>query len=398
MPIEGDRRARRRIALLSKAFLPNVGGIETSTAMIATVWNRAGHDVEVVTAVPDDAPWSGPYRVTRAWNLRALGAAVEAADLVVTNGYSRLAIAVAGLRRRRIVVFHQGYQLICSDGLGFRNRKFHGFKRAADLKLAFAQSPNAGLRALAQLPFDTVIKAWPFGIDHVVPSHHVGRRLGLPGARVVYQPPNPVVIDALPTLEPLTPERRRHAYLTGDIVFFGRLVFEKGCDDLVRAYRLWLNRAGGDLGGRAAAPRLIIYGQGPEKALLERLVGELGLEGRVEMRAFLGGRDLAAAARAASVVVVPSRWEEPGATVAVELFACGGAVIASETGAQGEIFAEHGRVFRNDDAERLADALGQHFASGPVYPRPTGREEWELPMIERALLEIADRRDGVSAA
>jgi glycosyltransferase involved in cell wall biosynthesis len=75
----------------------------------------------------------------------------------------------------------------------------------------------------------------------------------------------------------------------------------------------------------------------------------------------------------------------------VELFACGAAVIASATGAQGEIFADHGRVFPNGDVERLADALGQHFASGPVYPRPTGNEQWELPAIERALLELAER-------
>ena len=227
MPIEGDH-PRRRIALFSKAFLPNVGGIETSTAMIATVWQRAGHDVEVVTGVPDVAPWTGPYRVTRNWNLRALRGAAAGADLIVTNGYSRVAVAVAALRRQRLVVFHQGYQMICSDGLGFRNRRFHGFKRAADLKLAFAESPKAGLRALSIVPFDAVIKAWPFGIHHVVPSRHVARRLGLPEATVVYQPPNPVVIDALSAIEPLTPESRRHAYQGGDIVFFGRLVFEKG--------------------------------------------------------------------------------------------------------------------------------------------------------------------------
>jgi glycosyltransferase involved in cell wall biosynthesis len=390
MPTEGDH-PRRRIALFSKAFLPNVGGIETSTAMIATVWHRAGHDVEVVTAVPDAAPWPGPYRVTRSWNLRALGAAAAGADLIVTNGYSRIAIAVAALRRQRLVVFHQGYQMICSDGLGFRNRQFHGFKRVDDLKLAFAESPKAGLRALSLVPFDTVVKALPFGIHHVVPSRHVAARLGLPDATIVYQPPNPVVINALSTVEPLTPETRQRAYRGGDIVFFGRLVFEKGCDDLVRAYRLWLNRTGGGASGRSptSPPRLIIYGQGPEKPMLEGLIGELGLSRQVEIRPFVGGRDLALTARAASVVVVPSRWEEPGATIAVELFACGGAVIASATGAQGEIFAEHGRVFRNGDVEALADALGQHFASGPIYPRPTGHEQWELPSIERTLLDVA---------
>ena len=132
--------------------------------------------------------------------------------------------------------------------------------------------------------------------------------------------------------------------------------------------------------------------------MLEGLIGELDLTGQVEIRPFVGGRELALTARAASVVVVPSRWEEPGATIAVELFACGGAVIASATGAQGEIFAEHGRVFPNGDVERLADTLGRHFASGPIYPRPTGEEPWQLSAIERTLLELADRGPDVTAS
>jgi glycosyltransferase involved in cell wall biosynthesis len=94
------------------------------------------------------------------------------------------------------------------------------------------------------------------------------------------------------------------------------------------------------------------------------------------------------AARAASVVVVPSIWEEPGATIAVELFACGVPVIASATGAQGEIFADHGRLAANGDVPALAEALARHFGDGPVYPRPTGNEPWSLPVITRTLLAL----------
>jgi glycosyltransferase involved in cell wall biosynthesis len=372
------------IALLSKAFLPNVGGIETSTAMIAQIWQAAGHQVEVVTAVPDDAPWTGPYRVTRTWSPPAIAAAVRRADLVATNGYSRFAVAAAGLHRRPLVVFHQGYQIICSDGLGFRDRQFHGFDTRKDLRLAFAAGPQQGARAVARLPFDAVIRVWPFGITHVVPSRHVGQRLGLRHFEVIYQPPNPRVMETVASMEAPSPEARATAYTQGDIVFFGRLVFEKGCDDLVRAYALWRQRA-----GSGAPPRkLVIYGQGPERPLLEQLVAELGLATEVQIRSFLGGGDLARAARAASVVVIPSRWEEPGATIAVELYACDAAVIASATGAQGEIFAERGRLFPNGDVEALAGALGQHFTQGARYSRPTGDEPWTLPVIERALLAL----------
>jgi hypothetical protein len=50
----------------------------------------------------------------------------------------------------------------------------------------------------------------------------------------------------------LTVELREHAYQTDDIVFFGRLVFEKGCDDLIRAYGLWIRGSAGDEGARGA--------------------------------------------------------------------------------------------------------------------------------------------------
>jgi glycogen synthase len=379
-----------KIALLSKAFLPSVGGIETSTAMMAEVWHQAGHQVEVVTATPDEQPWRGPYRVSRSWSLPALARKIADVDFVATNGYSRVAVAAAMLHRRAIVIFHQGYQLICSDGLGFRDRQFHGFRVRDDLRLAFAAGTKQGLRALARVPLDAGIRAWRPGITHVVPSHHVAMRLGLPQSTVLYQPPNPVVIAAIEELGPQTSEARADAHARGDIVFFGRLVFEKGCDVLIRAYDLWLRRGRPGLPSDRAPPRLVIHGRGPELADLEQLVRQLGLAAAVEIRPFLGGKELVSAARHASVVVIPSVWEEPGATVAVELFACGVPVIATATGAQGEIFAAHGLLVPNGDVSSLADAFARHFSAGPFFPHPTGQEPWALPSIKRSLLALIE--------
>lgn len=379
-----------KIALLSKTFLPNVGGIETSTAMIALVWQAAGHEVEVITAVPDpEHRWSGPHPVCRTWNLPTLLRKIGDADLVATNGYSRLAVAAASLRHRPITIFHQGYQLICSDGLGFRDRTFHQFRPTRDLQLAFASGPVTGLRAAARIPVDATIRRVARA-RHVVPSHHVASRLGLPESRVIYQPPNPVVIAAIEELGPPSAEARRRAHATGDIVFFGRLVFEKGCDVLLKAYALWRSRGCPGLPVDRSPPRLVLHGKGPEEASIERLIGELDLRDKVELRPFLGGRDLVRAARAATVVVIPSVWEEPGATVAVELFACGVPVIASATGAQGEIFAEHGLLAANGDVEAWAVAFATHFSHGPSYPSPTGSEAWLPTVIRRSLLALLE--------
>ncbi len=104
-----------KIALLSKAFLPSVGGIETSTAMMAEIWHEAGHQVEVIMATPDEQLWPGLYRVSRSWSLPTLARKIVDADFVATNGFLCVAVAAAMVRRRPIVIFHQGYQLICSE-------------------------------------------------------------------------------------------------------------------------------------------------------------------------------------------------------------------------------------------------------------------------------------------
>jgi glycosyltransferase involved in cell wall biosynthesis len=381
-----------RVALLSKSFLPNVGGVETSTAMLARIWQRAGHDVEVVTAVPDPQSSVEAYQVTRDWSWRALCNAIRRSEVAVSNGYSRVAVLAATTLRKRIIVFHQGYQMICTDGLGFRGRQFHHFDPLEDLRLAFGESLGEGVRGLGRKGFDAVVRRWPLEIDHVVPSFHVAKRLGLKRYRVIYQPPNPTVVDALGRMDEHSDLAKTESYRSGDIVFFGRLVFEKGADDLLRAYAEFQRRASTGFPGRAAFPRLIYYGQGPETTLLEQLVKELALTGRVDIRPFVGGEALAAAARKASVVVIPSRWEEPGATIAVELFACGAAVIASKVGAQGEIFAEHGRVYQNGDVSGLAKQLEEHFSGGARYPRPDGDEPWSIEAITRAALALLGPR------
>jgi glycosyltransferase involved in cell wall biosynthesis len=142
----------------------------------------------------------------------------------------------------------------------------------------------------------------------------------------------------------------------------------------------------GDL--RRQLPRLVLYGRGPELGALEALSASLGLGADVELRPFLGGQALAEAARNASVVVIPSRWEEPGGTIGVELFACGAAVIATRSGAFGEIFDGHGRLFDNGDIEGLAAALRAHFSEAAIYPRPTGGEPWLASAIKRELLAL----------
>ena len=122
------------------------------------------------------------------------------------------------------------------------------------------------------------------------------------------------------------------------------------------------------------------------------LTRKLGLVNRVKFHGFVSGETLVQKARNASLVVVPSRWEEPGATIAVELYLAGASVLASKNGAAGEIFANHGRLFINRDVQSLAGALRAHLNEGPRYANPQIAEPWTLAKIEQTALEIVRRR------
>jgi glycosyltransferase involved in cell wall biosynthesis len=108
------------------------------------------------------------------------------------------------------------------------------------------------------------------------------------------------------------------------VLFVGRLVKRKGADILIRAM------AGLD----GPAPRLTIVGDGPERAPLAALAGQLGVE--LDLRGELGRDEVAVAMHAAAVVVVPSVYREPLGLVAIEAMAAGAIVVASASGGLAE--------------------------------------------------------------
>jgi glycosyltransferase involved in cell wall biosynthesis len=124
-----------------------------------------------------------------------------------------------------------------------------------------------------------------------------------------------------------------------------RLVRQKGIDVAIRALPLL---PGEDV--------LVVLGEGPERAALERLAAELGVAERV----FLPGRvpDVAAWLRRASVYVHPARWEGFGLGV-LEAMLAGLPVVAARVSSLPELVAdgETGLLVPPDDPQALADAV-----------------------------------------
>jgi glycosyltransferase involved in cell wall biosynthesis len=148
-------------------------------------------------------------------------------------------------------------------------------------------------------------------------------------------------------------------------VFIGRLSTEKGGTWLIDAWKQSLGRHGA---------RLLIVGDGPDGPALRRLAAEGGSDTRIEFAGFCEPATVLEHLRHARFCIVPSIFYEPFSRVALEAFACGRPVIASDVGGLAEL-VEHertglkiplsdtnafrGGIERMATDDRLVDAMGQ---------------------------------------
>lgn len=111
------------------------------------------------------------------------------------------------------------------------------------------------------------------------------------------------------------------------IAYAGRLVPEKGVEDLLRAVAACANPAW----------TVEVFGDGPSRPGLERLASQAGIAGQVRFRGNVSDSCLAAELRRTHVLVAPSKqsatWAEQFGRVLIEGAASGCAVIAYASGA-----------------------------------------------------------------
>jgi glycosyltransferase involved in cell wall biosynthesis len=181
--------------------------------------------------------------------------------------------------------------------------------------------------------------------SNIAITHHSLNRHRLPNAQVIYYG-----IESVQQNE--TPEASRPAAAQDaetnppNFAFVGRLVPEKGLDVLLQAAKLLKND-----GHRF---RVLLIGDGPERANLESLITSNHLQDVARITGFLRGGDLAAQMSLVDAVVMPSTWEETAGLAAIEQMMRGRIVIASDIGGLGEIVADAGLKFPAGDAATLA--------------------------------------------
>ena len=324
-----------KILLFSYTFAPNVGGIESVSAILAEKFAEAGHEVSLITETEENAQRPTPnaqrriYRVTRRPSLWQLGKLLHWCDVVFQNNISLRSLIPALLMQKRVIVVHQTWLRNVDDGIGWNNR----VKRAL-------------LRFVTNVAISEAIR------DHIkVP------------ARIINNPYDDGVFR-------LHPEIARDK----ELVFVGRLVSDKGVDVLLRALnvlrsfeenvqRPTLNAQRptteeGPIKHRDdLQPELTIIGLGPEEGKLRELTHELGLDRQVTFAGEKSGDELAAVLNRHQIMVVPSSWAEPFGIVALEGIACGCVVVGSRDGGLPEAIGPCGLTFENGNAHALAACL-----------------------------------------
>lgn len=180
----------------------------------------------------------------------------------------------------------------------------------------------------------------------IAPSRFVEALLveyGIPEAKIVHVPH---FVDAAAW----TP-----SYDGSYALYVGRLSEEKGVDVLIRA-----------AAGKKKIPVRIV-GTGPDERRLKALAKELGAK-NVEFAGFRGGDDLKREYAGARFVVIPSVWYEVFGLIALEAYAAGKPVVATQIGGLAELVrdGETGLTASAGDAGDLAEKMAALWDTPPL--------------------------------
>jgi glycosyltransferase involved in cell wall biosynthesis len=333
-----------KVVIVSGIWPPDVGGPASHAPALAAALVEAGHAVEVVTtahAAPDARPYpvrwvsrARPAPLRHLAVVRAVAGAARRADRVYATSMVRRASLGAALTRRPLVV-----KLVSDEAFerAVRSGRFAGtleeFQRVrGGLRVRLLRATrNAALRRARRV---------------VVPSAYlrdlaVGWGLARERLEVV---PNPA--PPLPTL-PDREEARARLGLNGfTLAAAGRLTRQKALLDALDAI------------SRTEEVSLVVAGDGPERAALERRASKPDLVDRVRFAGALSRDEVLTLFRAADAALLTSTWENLPHSV-VEALAVGTPVVATAVGGVPEVVhdGDNGLLAPAGDVDAIAGAI-----------------------------------------
>jgi glycogen synthase len=343
-----------KLLIYSHFFAPSVGGVETLVLSLArglaglrTSSGEPEFEITLATQTPADKfeDESLPFRVVRQPNFIHVWDLIRASDAVHVAGPALAPVILGMLARRPVVVEHHGFQTICPNGqllIEPAGTPCPGHFMAGRYGECLRCNAGQGWLASRKLWLLTFVRRFLCRrvSSNITPTAWLGGLVELP--RVVVIPHGLEFVSAAVSY----PDSSSRLPV---IAFQGRLVTTKGVGVLLEAGRILL--------AQNRTFELLVIGDGPERAALERITQDAPFAGHVRFAGRLSGGELDAALAQATVVVVPSLGGEVFGLVVAENMLRGLPVITSDLGAFIEVLGEGGLTFPTGDAAALAQAL-----------------------------------------
>jgi glycogen(starch) synthase len=303
---DGAKR-KVKILMVSYAFAPQVGGVESVGQLFAQRWAEAGHEVVVVTATKGSgADPNHPYIVIREPSFWKLWHLLGWADVFFQNNLTLRFFWPWVLRPRPFYLTHHIW-------IGSVHGAIPGVVAVKQTVAMLATN----------IAISSAIAKGLWAQSMVIGSPYDENRFWQVASCDVVRPK--------------------------DFLFVGRLVSGKAVDVFLRAL------------GRMRQEGLLftatVAGDGPAREGAEAMTKELQLGDRLEFKGVVRDQALVETYRSHRVLVVPSRWEEPFGVVALEGLASGCQLVVANVGGLPEAAGPTARIFPKDDWMALSEIL-----------------------------------------
>lgn len=320
------------ILLSSYFFHPSVGGIESVGFVLAGEFVKAGHEVQVVTQTRVNDGKTFEFKIHRCPKPLQLIKLVRWCDVFFHNNISLKSAWPLLFVKRPWVIAHHTWIARVNGRQGIRD--------------CFKQY--------------LLRNATNIAISSAVESH-----LKSPSVRIGNPYNN--------SLFKLDPAVTRDL----ELVFLGRLVWDKGVDLLLDALCLLKREKG-------LTPHLTIIGDGKERQKLEQQANQLGLSSRIRFAGTLTGNNLVTLLNRHKIMVIPSRWQEPFGLIALEGIACGCIIIGANCGGLSDAIGPCGITFPCNNVAALSNCIGQ------LLVNETNHEQYRIAAPEHLFNHTAD--------
>ena len=331
-----------RVLIFTAAHKADASGVQNAVLGLARYLKGEGH--AVVAAWPDGDGTGADWQLRLEAGVGPSGRPTAPALVRASADATRLALRLARFRPDVVNLHYPRGQTIYFEHF----RRVFGYRVVLSFHGSDYHEASEAVRS--RLP------GWMRDADAVTAvSEDLGRRLS-----ALAPATEPIVIANGIDAGFWSPDGT--ARDPGLSVAAGRLIPLKGFDLLIRAF------ADPNLSGH----RLVIVGEGPERAALRDLIASLGLAGRVTLAGRLDPTALRALFRRASLFVLPSEREGMPLTL-LEAMATGLSAVAFGVGGVPSVLtAEAGELVPPGEGGALARAMSRRLGQEAVTRREGG--------------------------